>query len=346
MLALKLVETCGSAANIWQMGPAKWRNISGFGPKLCGVLEASNPDTAEKILAECCRRNIHILCPGDSTYPANLSALADPPLTLFAAGNIDCLQSEQMLSVIGARHASREGVLLTKRWCHFLSDRQICITSGMAYGIDQAAHNGALSGPSPTIAVLGCGLGTLNSSQQPLVRSIARQGCVLSEYSPSVAAKPEHFPQRNRIISALSQATLIMEAGMRSGSLITARLAGEQGKEVMAVPGSVLSARHAGCHHLIRDGAILIESAKDILSVMAWNTSADTKGSASNYLPVNDDESKLLQALARESMHLDHLAEICGLTVPDLSPILLRLELQGVIERLPGSRYILSVELH
>ncbi len=345
-LALKLVEACGSAANIWKMGRNEWRKINGFGPKLCTVLEASCLGAAEKMLAECMRRNIHLLCPEDSAYPANLSTLDDSPLILFAAGDISCLHSRQMLAVIGARHASREGILLTKRWCHFLSDRNVCIISGMACGIDQAAHNGALSGSSPTIAVLGCGLGALSSSQQPLVRSIAEQGCVLSEYLPSMAAKPEHFPQRNRIISALSQATLIMEAGMRSGSLITARLAGEQGKDVMAVPGSVLTTNHAGCHHLIRDGAILIESAKGVLSAMSWNAAAAIKCRANTYSAANDDELSLLQTLAGESMDIDHLAEICGLTVPDLSPILLRLELQGVIERLPGSRYILSVELH
>jgi len=193
------------------------------------------------------------------------------------------------------------------------------------------------------VAVLGCGLATLTEQQQNQVRAITERGCVISEFLPEVTAKPEHFPRRNRIIAGLSHATLVMEADIRSGSLITARNAIDYGREVFTVPGSVLGGNHAGCHQLIREGAVLTENADNVLQSMGWMSGdGETAAGGKAYQPANADELKLLQALTGGSMHLDHLAETCGLTVPELSPIVLRLELQGVIERLPGSRYLLA----
>ena len=212
----------------------------------------------------------------------------------------------------------------------------------MAYGIDAAAHGGALEGPAPTLAILGCGLGCLSEEQLRQVDAISRQGCVISEFFPEVSARPEHFPRRNRIIAALAQATLVMEADLRSGSLITARQAADYGRDVLAVPGSVLASNHAGCHQLIRDGAVLAESAENVLQHMGWHAKAIA---GKTYTPNSSEEALVLRLLNRETMHVDALAETCGLTVPELSPILLRFELQGVVERLPGSRYLLAVEL-
>jgi DNA processing protein len=342
ILGFKLIETCGSIAEIWEKGPGAWQKIYGFGPRLCDSLEASDAAKAEKILTECRQQNIHILCPDDSIYPASLREPSDAPLVLFALGDLHCLQRPRRIAVIGSRRASREGLVLAKRWCHYLSDRGICVVSGMAYGIDQAAHHGAISGASPTIAILGSGLGSLTPSQKSLVRSIAEKGCVLSEYPPSVAARPEHFPRRNRIISAISRAVLVMEANMRSGALITAKIAAEQGKEVMAVPGSVLTGSHAGCHYLIRDGALLVESAKDVLRAMGWDDLASSTADGKAYTPANRTEEKVLQLLQNEILQIDTLAERCGLTVSELASTLIGLELLGVVECLPGSRYALT----
>ena len=231
------------------------------------------------------------------------------------------------------------------RWSRSFSDHGITTISGMAYGIDAAVHGGALEGLSPTIAVLGCGLASVNEVQQAQIEAICRQGCVISEFLPDQGARPEQFPRRNRIIAALARATLVVEADLRSGSLITARCAANYGREVLAVPGSVLSSGHAGCHQLIEDGAMLAQDPASVMRQLAWQGDSIKSGKRKRtFQPGSENEAKIVEILGRESLHLDELTETCGLTLPELSPILLGLELQGVIQRLPGSRYQLSLE--
>ncbi len=345
MLGYKLVNAVGSIDLLWQQSERSLQSVNGIGPQLIAALCQSQADSINPIIALCQKQQIGLLCPADKQWPTLLSMVDDAPLMLFFQGDINSLNGSRMLAVVGARKASREGSVITRRWSHYLSNQQISIVSGMAYGIDAAAHGGALQGSSPTIAVLGCGLAALSEQQQDQALAVAAQGCVISEFLPQATARPEHFPRRNRIIAGLSHATLVMEADVRSGSLITAKQALAYGREVLAVPGSVLSDNHAGCHQLIRDGSLLMQQADDVLTAMSWQSASAGSKYKKTYQAADADESKLLQALAVESMHLDHLAESCGLTVPELSPILLRLELQGVIERLPGSRYLLSVEL-
>jgi len=343
MTGRKLVNAVGSVDALWRCSKHELETVDGIGPQLLTALGKNFDRSAEAMLQQCRQRGIGLLCPDDPDWPALLQRCDDAPLLLFFQGDAGSLSHIRMLAVVGARRASRESGLITRRWCRYLSDRQVCIVSGMAYGIDAAAHGGALEGHSPTVAVLGCGLAAISGQQQRQVQAIAAQGCVISEFFPPVTARPEHFPRRNRIIAGLSHATLVMEADVRSGSLITAGKAIDYGREVFTVPGSVLGGKHAGCHQLIREGAILTEHANELMQAMGWI--ADEKEGAADskiYQPADAGESKLLQALAAGSMHLDHLAETCGLTVPELSPILLRLELQGVIERLPGSRYLLA----
>jgi len=347
MTGRRLAQAVGGVETLWSRPTRELQAIHGIGPAVLTALEQNLDQAIASVIETCRQQGIGLLCPDDSAWPASVSPFDDAPLLLFFLGDVSSLRHARMLAVVGARRASRESSLITRRWCSYLSNQQACIVSGMAYGIDAAAHGGALEGDSPTIAVLGCGLAALSEQQQRQTQAIAAHGCVISEFLPAVTAKPEHFPRRNRIIAGLSHATLVMEADVRSGSLITARQALDYGREVFAVPGSVLGGKHAGCHLLIRDGAVLVENADDVLQNMGWMSAG--KGASAGgkaYQPVDADEAKLLQALAGESMHVDHLAETCGLTVPELSPIVLRLELQGVIERLPGSRYLLSVELH
>jgi len=346
MLGYKLIHTIGSIDALWQHSPADLQAVDGIGPQLVAALRQSRADSIDAILAVCIAQQIGLLCPDDDLWPGSLSMIDDAPLILFFQGDPKSLNGSRMLAVIGARKGSREGCVITRRWCHYLSNQHIHIVSGMAYGIDAAAHGGALQGCSPTIAVLGCGLAALSEQQRDQVQAVASQGCTISEFLPLSTARPEYFPRRNRIIAGLCHATLVMEADVRSGSLITAKQALNYGREVLAVPGSVLGKNHAGCHQLIRDGALLVEQPDHILTALSWQASQDASKHRQSYQPADANESKLLQALAVETMHLDHLAESCGLTVPELSPILLRLELQGVVERLPGSRYLLSVELH
>lgn len=343
----KLVRAVGDIDALWMQSAHRWKSVDGIGPQLLKALGENSDRAVESMLELCRQKDIGLLCPDDPAWPDLLQPCDDAPLVLFFQGNAACLNHDRMLAVVGARRASRESSLITRRWCRYLSDRQVCIVSGMAFGIDAAAHGGALEGESPTVAVLGCGLAALSEQQQRQVQAIAARGCVISEFFPQLTARPEHFPRRNRIIAGLSHAALVMEADVKSGSLITARRAIDYGREVFSVPGSVLAGHHAGCHQLIREGALLVESADEVLQAMGWlQAGSEHVAAGKSYHPTDANESKLLQELASGSMHLDHLAETCGLTVPELSPIVLRLELQGVIERLPGSRYMLSVELH
>ncbi len=338
----QLVGASGSIAAVWGNSPADWRHIDSIGDKLIQVLKQSGPDQASHILRQCEASAITVICPDDETWPA-FDAMDDAPLVMFVKGDPITLNHPKLLAVVGARKASREGRMLTRRWCRSLAGRGIGIVSGMAYGVDAAAHGGTLEGNNaPTIAVLGCGLAaSFNPEQQRQVAAVANHGCVISEFLPEMEARPEHFPRRNRIIAGLATATLVMEADIRSGSLITARQATSYGREVMAVPGSVLSGYHAGCHQLIRDGAALVESPEDILRTLRWHADP-THSKVSHYKPANIPEAEILKTLRGEIMHIDALSRYCGLTVPELSPILLALELLGVVESLPGSRYAMG----
>jgi len=342
ILGRKLVQATGNIDSLWSADAKDLAQIEGVGSQLLHALRQSAPDSAQTIMDYCQHHDIQLICPDDSVWPESLSVIEDAPLVLFVRGDVAHLNHKRLLAIVGARKASREGCLITRRWSRYFSDRGVAVVSGMAYGIDAAAHGGALEGLSPTLAVLGCGLACLSEEQQRQVEAVSRQGCVVSEFFPEVSARPEFFPRRNRIIAALARATLVMEADLRSGSLITARQAADYGRDVLAVPGSVLTRNHAGCHQLIRDGAGLAESADCVLQHMDWFAKPAT---GKKYTPNSSEEALILQLLNSETMHVDALAETCGLTVPELSPILLRFELQGVVERLPGSRYLLAVEL-
>ena len=339
----ELFEVCGSFERIWQYSEQDWAQIDGVGATLIEALKQSTPHHAMHIATQCQAAGIHILCLEDESYPQALKETDDAPLVLFVIGHVEVCSGKPCLAVIGARKSSRESRVVAKRWSQYFSNQGIVVVSGMAYGIDASAHSGALTGQSPTVAVLGCGLLALQQRQQAQVQAIIEHGgCVISEYMPEQTARPEYFPSRNRIIAGLSQATLVVEADVRSGSLITANRALGYGREVLAVPGSVLAGGHEGCHQLIRDGAYLIDAAEQVLQCMGWDTELARNHVQSSYQAENEDEQRVLDALNRNILHLDALSDACGLTVPELSPILLALELRGVIERLPGSRYTLG----
>lgn len=340
----QLVSECGSINALWNRSTDQWKQTEGVSQKLLSALQHTSSQSIDHILAQCGKYEVDILCIEDEAYPDALRTCDDAPLILYTKGDVQTLSNSPILAIVGARKASRESKLIARRWSAFFSRQGITVVSGMAYGIDAAAHGGALEGNSPTIAVLGCGLGTLANTQQHQAEAVAEQGCVISEYSPETSARPEHFPQRNRIIAGLCQATVVIEAGIRSGSMITAGQSLAYGREVFAVPGPVLTESHHGCHQLIRDGAHLADSAEMILRTLNWgNRSSST---LDNYIPANVEEAAVIDALRQETMHLDSLAEACNLTVPELSPCLLALELLGVIERLPGSRFALGGRIH
>jgi DNA processing protein len=340
----QLIRVFGSAEALWQATADELAAQEGIGPKLIQALLSSDYRQSDRTLDSCENQRIRLLGIGDAHYPERLAAAEDAPLVLYGLGDMEVLDRPRMLSVVGSRKASREGRLLTRRWCRQWAGQDIVIVSGMALGIDAAAHAGTLETEGITVAVLGSGLLALDREEQRRqIDAIVRRGCVISEFTPDVPARPEHFPRRNRIIAALSPATVVMEADQRSGSLITAHQALAYGREVFAVPGSVLGGNHAGCHQLIRDGAGLADSAVSVTEALGWGSA--TKAAVPRYEPASPTEAMLLEVLKQGIAHVDMLSEQCHLSLPELSPILLALELRGVIDRLPGDRYTLVQEI-
>ncbi len=313
----------------------------------------------------------HLLTFDSPDYPALLKRIPDPPVALWLAGEPLLLWQPQ-LAIVGSRNPTRGGLENAKAFSAYLSNQGMLITSGLADGIDAQAHQAALEN-SATIAVLGTGVDVIYPAcNKALAAQIVQQGLLISEFPPGTQPRPSHFPSRNRIISGLSLGTLVVEAGYRSGSLITARLASEQGREVFAIPGSIHNPMARGCHRLIRDGAKLVETGKDVLQEL--NTIAaelaeelqqrlteleSSKGeqagkapvkplsstptapiSATNTLLQDDPEYQQLWAcLSYDPQPIDEIIGCCGLTPQAVSSMLLMLELKGMVDVHPGGAY-------
>lgn len=273
---------------------------------------------------------------GDPLYPGLLLQTADPPLALFAEGDPAWLQ-RPMLAIVGSRHATAQGLDNARAFAHSFSDAGWVVVSGLAAGIDGAAHEGALAGACGTVAVIGTGPDQdYPARHRALATRIRAQGLILSEYPPGTPPLGAHFPQRNRIIAGLARGTLVVEAAVQSGSLITARMALEAGREVFAIPGSIHAPQARGCHALIRQGAKLVESANDVLEELQAPAQASLPLSAPDDDPPADP---LLDALGHDPVTLDALGARTGWSAADLNVKLLELELDGRVARLPGGLF-------
>lgn len=267
----------------------------------------------------------------DADYPQALLNISDPPLLLYVKGRTDLLNVPS-LAVVGSRHATPQGLRNAEAFAQTLSDNGLCVVSGLAQGIDTAAHRGGLAGKSSSVAVVGTGLDRVYpASNHALAHQLAQQGCIISEFPLGTPPLPANFPRRNRILSGLSLGCLVVEAGLRSGSLITARMALEQGREVFAIPGSIHTPQAKGCHSLIKQGAKLVESAQDILEEFGYLTPKTA--------PTVPSQHPLFDHLGFDPIDVETLAQRSGLTITELSAILLQLELAGEIASLPGGRY-------
>ncbi len=282
----------------------------------------------------------HLLTLADADYPPSLLTSDDPPVLLYAKGNIALLK-RPMLAVVGSRNATAQGVRDAEAFSKSLGDAGLTIVSGLALGIDAAAHRGALATAAATVAVIGTGADRLYPARnEALARSIAENGVVLSEFPLGTPALAFNFPRRNRIIAGLGLGCLVVEAAQRSGSLITARLAAESGREVFAIPGSIHSPLSRGCHQLIRQGAKLVESAQDILEELRWKTpSAASPATDPSVAAQSGSEEQVLAFLGDAPCPLDTLSARSGLTPADLLAMLLPMELAGRVARLPGGLY-------
>ncbi len=281
----------------------------------------------------------HLLTLADTRYPASLLQTEDPPLMLYALGVLPAAWPAA-LAVVGSRNPTPQGLANARQFSRSLAQSGLTIVSGLALGVDGAAHEGALEGAAAqqlaTVAVVGTGLDRVYPKQHlELAHRIAARGLMLSEYPLGTPPLSANFPKRNRIIAALSQGTLVVEAALQSGSLITARLAAEQGKEVFAIPGSIHSAQSRGCHLLLKQGAKLVETAQDVLEELRPGSAA-----AEPAAPVDSvDDDPLLQALGFDPVGLDALVARTGVPASLLQAQLLELELQGQAARLPGGLY-------
>ena len=301
----------------------------------------------------------------EADFPPQLENIPQPPAALFVVGDPSLLLYPQV-AIVGARHASTGGLSHARAFALALTQAGFAITSGMADGIDGAAHAAALDAGSPTLAVIGTGPDRVYPRKHhALARRIAEHGALISEFPPGTAARADHFPRRNRLIAGLSLGTLVVEAGLQSGSLITARLAAEQGREVFALPGSIHNPQARGCHRLIRDGARLVETAGEIIETLAPaarmlgveladRLAADSSddvgrppaeigaGAAfDEYSSTGNDADyrRLWSELGHEPATLDELVQRTGQSAASVSSMLLMLELEAKVETLPGNRY-------
>jgi DNA processing protein len=288
---------------------------------------------AKAALARAKHAGIALVTWGDPIYPAALSAIVDPPPALWVRGTTAAL-SGPAVAIVGSRAGSPYGLTVAERLAADLAARGIVVVSGLARGVDSAAHRGALAAPGATIGVLGSGADIVYPAEhRSLARDIEAQGgAIISELVPGTPPQPQFFPLRNRIISGLSRAVLVVEAGEKSGSLITARCALDQGRDVLAVPGNVLSGRNRGGHALLRDGAKIVESADDILEELGMPAPARTGATA-------PDDPVLRGLPAGESCDLEAISERTGLTPTRLLPKLFDLEMRGLVRRVGGGRF-------
>ncbi|MBB2485281.1 DNA-protecting protein DprA [Mitsuaria sp. WAJ17] len=338
----RLLTAFGEPRAIFQRSPADWSQVVGTQ----GALALGRPPEHLEALLERTRlwlkedRRRSLLLLGDPDYPPALLETADPPLLMYLWGQRELLR-RPMLAIVGSRNASPQGLDNALTFSRSFSESAYCVVSGLALGIDAAAHEGALSAAGGTLAVLGTGLNQLYPRRNAgLAMRIVEHGLLMSEYALDTPALAPHFPVRNRIIAGLSEGCLVVEAALQSGSLITARLAGEAGREVFAIPGSIHSPLSRGCHALIRQGAKLVESPSDVIEELPRHSSMPRDEPAADTalpdLAGASEHQRLLAVMAQEPVSLDALQARGGWPTEQLQALLLDLELDGLVARLPG----------
>lgn len=277
-----------------------------------------------------------VLYLGHAAYPNQLLEIPDPPLLLYVKGDCSFLQ-KPTVAIVGSRNATQQGITHAEAFAHSLSSAGWCISSGLAAGVDTAAHVGGLQGIGGTIAVIGTGIDIVYPARnRDLAHQIIGHGCIVSEYHLGTGAQAANFPRRNRIISGLARGVLVVEAAAQSGSLITARMAAEQGREVFAIPGSIHSPLARGCHQLIKQGAKLVECAQDILEefgeISVRSDAIELNQADNKKIPVDT----LLTLIGYDPIQFDTLLAQSGIDISELTAKVFALELQGVLETLPG----------
>lgn len=342
-----LLDRFGDAEHIVEASPSE---LSAAGLSRPTLRQITDPDGRKLDLCHSwiAMDGHHAITLVDERYPQLLREITDPPTVLFARGKIDALSLPQF-AIVGSRNATPGGRETARRFARYLAENGFCITSGLALGIDGAAHEGALDVGGSTVAVLGTGPDEIYpAAHEGLADRIADNGALITEFPPGSPVRRSHFPQRNRLISGMTVGTLVAEAGRKSGALITARFAAEQGREVFAIPGSIHNPMARGCHQLIRSGAKLVETGSDIIEELPGLLAGLAESVKQNMAPnppladpgIDPDYQRLLTFMGWDPVAVDTLIERSGLTAEEVSSMLLILELEGHIDSLTGGRYL------
>jgi DNA processing protein len=345
----QLLERFGTVADVRAAGRGALSD-AGLSNTAISAIGAPDRNRLAAALNWLANDGAHLLTPDMDSYPRRLSEIAAPPPLLFIRGD-PALLNEPQIAIVGTRNPTAGGIETAQGFAGYLAGLGLVVTSGLALGIDGAAHDGALA-TGQTIAVLGTGPDRVYpAAHRELARRIAKKGALVSEFPPGVGPHPSHFPRRNRIIAGLSLGTLVVEAAIGSGSLITARLAGDQGREVFAIPGSIHNPLARGCHALIRQGAKLVDSANQILEELgpqlgaylaaAPDAATAIESASSDNAELDDDHRRLLSCLGYDPSAPDDLIARTGLPAFEIASMLLLLELKGHVESHPGGRYSL-----
>jgi DNA processing protein len=311
----------------------------------CRIVAKEYTLDPDKVLSTLARRSARVITYADPDYPPPLREIHDPPMVLYVKGG-DIPRKSAFVAVVGSRNPTPYGLKTAEKIGQGLARRGVGVASGMARGIDSAAHWGCLSGRGFTLAVMGTGIDTVYPySNRKLFENIVRKGAVLTEFPLGTPPEPKNFPIRNRLISGLSRGVVVVEATMRSGSLITASVALEQGREVFAVPGSVHSFKSTGCHFLIKQGAKLVESPDDVLDELGMNypfaPKIDTFKLEEKDAPtLEDSERALYEIIGDYPLHIDEIAREGNMEPGKVSSLLTRMELKGIIRQLPGKMFV------
>lgn len=344
----RLVQEVGTPGAVLRAGPLV-KKIPGVGPRVFDLLTdghqlATARLRAQRELDQLAALNVSLLSLSSAEYPDSLRSIPDSPVLLYCSGNLDWL-TRPAVAIIGARTATEYGRRISTMLAAELAAMGITIVSGAAYGIDAAAHRGALQAGGGTAAVLGCGVDVVYPrSHAGLFREIIDNGALLSEYPVGTPPEGFHFPARNRIISGLVKGVVVVEATEKSGSLITARLALDQGREVFAVPGRIDSPKSAGTHRLIQQGAHLVHTVADIIEGLSWGSGSPILAQKSEkmtgvLLSVTPQERQLLECLDVYPRDIDTICRMTEFAIVEIHTLLLHLELKGLVRQLPGQQY-------
>ena len=347
----KLLAAFGLPETVFSAGYSALRGV--IGEKTTSrLLDTDNQTAVSAALEWSGADGQHIITLADAEYPQYLLELPDPPTLIYVRGRIDLL-NRPALAIVGSRNATPQGLQNAERFAAAFAEAGLVIASGLALGVDGAAHRGALAAGGDTVAFIGTGIDRIYPARnRDLALEIAAKGAIVSEFPLATPVSAANFPRRNRLISGFSRGVLVVEAAVESGSLITARLAAEQGREVFAIPGSIHSPQSRGCHKLIKQGAKLVETAQDVLEELRWGASRSSQPSTNTIdgettnESANEPANELLSAMGFDPFSLDELAGRSGLTADVLSVMLLHLELEGRVASLAGGRYqrLLSTE--